>query len=196
MFLRRGVFSSHISDSQSLINESLERTRCFSDGAIRSASGIPVFISHKHSDLPELKGLLGFLKNKCNVVPYIDSMDKGMPPKTCATTASRIKKVIEFCPKFIFLATEDALTSMWCNWEVGIADKWKLSGNNMAIMPILDPGKKDEDYKGQEYLRLYPYIEDKPNSNGVGKYLVVNYPTPSGWKQTSFKNWLNNILCD
>ena len=34
-----------------------------------------VFISHKHDDLKDLMGLIGFLENKYHVKAYIDSSD-------------------------------------------------------------------------------------------------------------------------
>lgn len=113
MKITRGFFNSYkISDSD-VINESLRRTRYFSAGSLHSASGITVFISHKHSDLQsigdmnDLKGLLDYLKSVYNVIPYIDSMDKRMPKETCAETAERIKYVIDACDKFILLATNN-----------------------------------------------------------------------------------------
>ena len=53
-----------------------------------------VFLSHKHSDLEELKDLIGFFETQYNVDVYIDSMDKAMPSTTSGATATRIKKVI------------------------------------------------------------------------------------------------------
>lgn len=40
-----------------------------------------VFISHKHDDLDEIKGLIGLLERKYNVKAYIDSLDKSMSKK-------------------------------------------------------------------------------------------------------------------
>ena len=40
-----------------------------------------VFISHKHDDLDDLKGVLGFLEKTYNVEVYIDSKDLKMPKK-------------------------------------------------------------------------------------------------------------------
>ena len=122
MLLHRGQFLQYISDSaqSNILNESFQRTRSFSSSTIRSGMGTMVFISHKHSDLnnKELSGLLQYLSQKFNIIPYIDCMDPKMPEKTCAETANRIKSVIAYSERFILLATEDALKSMWCNWEV------------------------------------------------------------------------------
>lgn len=53
-----------------------------------------VFISHKHDDLDETKGLIGLLERKYNIKAYIDSLDKSMPKKTSGETASKIKQRI------------------------------------------------------------------------------------------------------
>ena len=62
-----------------------------------------VFISHKHDDLDEIKGLIGLLERKYNIKAYIDSLDKSMPKKTSGETASEIKQRINRCNKFILL---------------------------------------------------------------------------------------------
>jgi hypothetical protein len=118
-------------------------------------------------------------------------MDKGMPKNTCAETAERIKMVIGNCQKFILLATNKALFSKWCNWEVGIADKTKLPMNNMAILPMLDDNSNF--YYGNEYLEIYPYIEETINISG-NKYLTVNIHTTAGIKRVSLRDWLNGDL--
>lgn len=188
MKLIRGAFNYYRDRSSNIINESYGRTSTFSSESIRCASGTTVFVSHKHEDLNDLKGLLDYLSHNFNVVPYIDSMDKGMPLNTCAETANRIKQAIYGCEKFILLGTNKALSSKWCNWEVGIADKWKLPAKDMAILPMLDSG--DSLYNGSEYLEIYPYINEVKDSYG-GRHLNVIYFTSNGFKRTiSLVDWL------
>ena len=74
-----------------------------------------VFISHKHDDLEDLSGLIGFLEKNYNVKAYIDSKDSSMPSVTSGVTASKIKERIRQCDKFILLATDGAVESKWCN---------------------------------------------------------------------------------
>ncbi len=192
MIITRGYFNnSRVSDTITLIRDSYYRTRTFSAGSISSGAGTTVFISHKHDDLTELEGFISYLKKEYNIIPYIDSMDKGMPKNTCAETAERIKMVIGNCQKFILLGTNKALFSKWCNWEVGIADKTKLPTNNMAILPMLDDNKSF--YLGNEYLEIYPYIEEIINIYGNKKYLAVNIHTKEGTKRIPLKEWLSNF---
>ena len=105
----QGAFSSfRIQDShyRSVVNES----RVFSAGT-RRTSRPTVFISHKHSDLEDLKGLIGFLEQRYDVECYIDSEDPGMLGVTSGVTADRIKKVISTSDRFILLATDNAIES-------------------------------------------------------------------------------------
>ena len=192
MLITRGYFSSNrVTDSVNMVNEAFERIRTFSERSIRSASGTMVFISHKHDDLEDLQGFISYMHKEYNIIPYIDSMDKGMPKNTCAETATRIKSVIANCQKFILLGTNKALLSKWCNWEVGIADKTKLPSNNMAILPMLDDNSKF--YFGNEYLEIYPYIEEITDIHTNRRYLAVNIHTDKGFKRILLKDWLNNI---
>lgn len=195
MKITRGYFNSYRISDSNIITESYRRTRYFSSSDIRSGACTTVFISHKHSDLEtagdmnELKGLLSYLKKEYHIDPYIDSMDKKMPNETCVETAERIKEIINYSQKFILLATNAAIASKWCNWEVGIADKLKLPHNDMAIMPMLD--EPNSLYKGNEYLELYPFIEER-NFQISGKCLGVYIRTNEGRKWITLKNWLEN----
>ena len=109
-----------------------------------------VFISHKHDDLDETKGLIGLLERKYNIKAYIDSLDKSMPKKTSGETASKIKQRINRCNKFILLATNGAVESKWCNWELGYGDAQKFDTDNIALFPIKPDKTNDYDYKGNE----------------------------------------------
>jgi len=116
-----------------------------------------VFLSHKHDDLDELKNIIGFMQSNYNVKVYIDSRDPSMPVKTSGKTAENLKSRIKQCNKFILLATEGAIESKWCNWELGFGDAHKFR-NNIALFPLKPKGSYDSTYKGSEYLSLYPYI--------------------------------------
>lgn len=116
-----------------------------------------VFISHKHDELNDLKGILGFLQQNYGVKVYIDSQDPSLPKKTSPETATQIKNRIERCNKFILLATNGAIDSKWCNWELGYGDAKKFK-EHIALFPMKPEGAYDSSYKGNEYLAIYPYI--------------------------------------
>lgn len=130
-----------------------------------------VFISHKHDELDDLKGVLGFLQMKYHVKVYIDSKDPNMPQITSAETAENLKIRIHRCDKFILLATNEAIESKWCNWELGYGDAKKYK-EHIALFPMKPKGSFDSSYKGAEYLLIYPYIK---YSDGTEKYSTGSY---------------------
>lgn len=116
---------------------------------------INVFVSHKHEDLDILADVIGFLEQKYGVKVYIDSKDSSMPGITSGETAIRIKSRIDSCDKFVLLATDKAVESKWCNWELGYGDAKKYEGRDIALLSLRDTA---EGYKGNEYLEIYPHI--------------------------------------
>lgn len=142
-------------------------------------SRITIFLSHKHDELEILDVAIIFLKEK-GVDVYVDWLDEGMPKGTSGRTAVTIKKRINENRKFILLATEGAISSKWCNWELGFGDAAKYI-DHIAILPI----KKDNiDFSGSEYLEIYPYIINIDTSQYInniykspGTYVV--YPSVS-----------------
>ena len=151
----RGSFSNYrITDSQ--LSEARAETRSFSEGG-RISSQRTIFLSHKHSDLEDLKDIIGFLRQQYKVDVYIDSMDANMPKKTSGETALRIKNIIQKSDRFILLATDAAIESKWCNWELGFGDALKYR-DKIALFPIKEAGSYDFQYKGNEYMQIYPFI--------------------------------------
>ena len=112
-----------------------------------------IFLSHKHDEKEFLEGAISLLKT-FGVDVYVDWLDEGMPKTTSGETAKRIKEKIKENHKFILLATEAAISSKWCNWELGLGDAAKYI-DHIALLPV----KKDyTDFSGSEYLGIYPYI--------------------------------------
>lgn len=168
------------------LNESLKNFRNES-----SYYKTKIFLSHKHDELEYLEGAISFLKN-LGVDIYVDWQDEGMPKTTSGYTAVRIKQKISDNHKFIFLATEGAINSKWCNWELGLGDAAKYI-ENIAILPV----KQDySDFSGSEYLGIYPYIFNLDYSQTYrnlyrlqGTYVV--YPHVNGnEKVVPIKEWL------
>ncbi|WP_433630417.1 toll/interleukin-1 receptor domain-containing protein [Chryseobacterium cucumeris] len=113
-----------------------------------------VFLSHKHDEKEVIQQTITLL-NKLGIEVYVDWMDSGIPKETNGYTATRIKEKIRDNHKFILLATEAAINSKWCNWELGYGDAFKFH-KNIAIMPITN--QQDNKFSGSEYLQIYPVI--------------------------------------
>lgn len=176
MIFKKGHFRS-TRLQKGIINESLGKSRAFS---AKSAFDLKttVFLSHNHDDLEDLDEATGVIEmlEDYGAKIYIDSMDNKMPEQTSGQTASRIKDVIKYCDKFILLATTKAIESFWCNWELGIGDVHKFK-KNIAILPVKEKDEYDFEYKGNEYLQIYPYVdyEDGTNNYRSGKLIAEGY---------------------
>lgn len=172
MIFERGHFQSK-KINESRIKDSLNETKMFSSRSAYSSKPT-VFLSHKHDDLDDARGVIGELES-IGAKVYIDSMDNKMPEQTSGETAMRIKDVIKFCNKFILLATDKAIESYWCNWELGIGDTYKYI-DHIAILPIKEKGTYDHNFKGNEYLQIYPRIDyNKAFTNIHGHYFKEGY---------------------
>lgn len=123
-----------------------------------------------------------------NVDVYIDSQDKTMPKITSGITAKKIKDRIKKCDKFILLATNGAIESKWCNWELGFGDANKLDQNNLALFPMCDNAYSENSYKGNEYLEIYPHIvyRDGTTTYSDGKIIPRGYYVRSKITMESF----------
>jgi hypothetical protein len=124
--------------SQRNINESV---KMFSEiknlrGSKEIGLRTSIFLSHKHSDKEYLRSFIYLLK-KLGISVYVDWMDNDMPKNTNGYTATLIKKKIKEMDKFILLATENAIQSKWCNWELGFGDAIKYH-KNIAVLPVTD----------------------------------------------------------
>ena len=127
------------------------------------------FLSHCHDDKDEVHQAVVLLRDKGGVNVYIDWLDPSMPATTNAETAGKIKSRIIACKKFILLATNNAISSKWCNWELGYGDAMK----NLSNVALFVLSENSGVWYGSEYLRLYPRIEE---SNFVPGHFKVIFP--------------------
>ena len=143
---------------QSIVNES----KLFS----RTSQVTSLFLSHCHTDIDLVEEAITFFRN-LGISIYVDRADKTMPEKTNGETAIKIKSKIIQNDKFVLLATNSAVASKWCNWEVGIGDTYKFVNKKIALLPLAD---NSGNWNGNEYLQIYPRIE-RGNSNPNEYYI-------------------------
>lgn len=182
-------FRNHTRTFNKSINESLIE---FSSET--KVNKVTIFLSHKHDEVEELDSAITLLKS-FGVSVYVDWQDEGMPKNTSGITAKRIKEKIKENQKFVFLATEGAIASKWCNWELGYGDAHKFI-DNIALLPI----KNDiySGYSGSEYMQIYPSIEylDGTRKNNAGDFIPQGYyvlePKDANGSQSfiTLKHWL------
>lgn len=156
-----------------ILNESKAEARWRTDTSI--------FLSHSHDDLEksDLQKVI-VLFRKAGVKVYIDSLDSSLPPFTNGETAKRIKEQIKLNKKFVLVATNRAINSKWCNWELGFGDSHKYI-ENIALIPVADTAAS---WNGNEYLKIYPRIEE---SDYTPEYMKVIFPDG---REKQLSEWL------
>lgn len=143
-----------------------------------------VFLSHAHGDVELVRQTVAFLRS-LHATAYVDWMDETISEPPNAETASTIRMAINDNDKFVLLATNAAIASKWCNWEIGIADIVKLSKDKFCLLPLADT---NGDWKGNEYLQLYPRVEPLQESYGKNSNIFrLRYPDG---KCVWFDEWL------
>lgn len=147
----------------------------------RSTATTSVFLSHSHSDAAFIDQVIVLLR-KSGVAVYVDRTDSGLPPTTGPATAARIKVKITEQKKFILVATDNAIQSKWCNWELGYGDAQKYD-KHIALLPLAENSGA---WVGNEYLTIYPRIEE--SYQGSDKYNVI---FPNG-NSLTLSEWLSS----
>jgi len=113
---------------------------------------------------------------------YVDWQDSDMPKATNRETAEKIKKQIAKNEFFLVLATNNALSSRWVPWEIGVADQVKANHDKMGIIPVVDDSGQ---FKGNEYLQLYKRITlDEIFKNRIKLYEANSH------QSKEVKDWL------
>lgn len=114
-----------------------------------------LFLSHSYLDKDLVLTLVQLFTNAGYYV-YVDWIDDVQLDRNNVTvaTANFIKSRIKQCKGLSYISTSNIVSSKWCPWELGIADG--LHSGKACILPVLNQG---DSYNGQEYLKLYPYIE-------------------------------------
>lgn len=82
-----------------------------------------------------------------------------------------------------YVATSNSTNLKWCPWELGYFDGKKNS--RCCILPIME----SQNFNGQEYLGLYPYLEYAEYSNkNQYEFLVDNQEND---EYVILREWLN-----
>jgi len=144
-----------------------------------------LFLSHAHQDKPLIEQAVAFFRT-LNINIYVDWLDETMPEKPIGQTAFNIKVKIMQNDKFVLLATDAAVTSKWCNWEVGIGDAHKWQKDKICLLPLAE---NSGHWTGNEYLQIYPRIEAVNNTATTFYNNIFKVKYPDG-RETWLGDWL------
>ncbi len=143
-----------------------------------------LFISHSFKDKDLVIGLY-HLFTVAGYKVYIDWIDDSNLDRKSVTpiTAAIIRKRIERSKGASFISTANSTTSKWCPWELGVADGMH---NRVCILPIMST----TEFRGQEYLGLYPYLEYEKVA-GQAKYEFWVHEQQDPRKYIILSAWLS-----
>lgn len=114
-----------------------------------------VFISYSWNDRSFAYKVVELLEN-CGYTVYVDYNDLKLDrSKVDEETAKRLVEKMKKCKGLLYLYSPSSSVSKWCPWEVGVFSG--IKNFRCANLPIID--KTTDEYKNQEYLELYPYVE-------------------------------------
>ena len=123
-----------------------------------------IFLSHANEDAKLILGLKVLLEEKGYRV-YVDWDDTELDHNVVnASTAGVLRVRMESCRSLAFATTQNSPKSKWMPWELGYYDG--LKKGPIGIVPLV--AENDQNFKGQEYLSLYPVIENIPSKGELG----------------------------
>lgn len=122
----------------------------------RSDETFDIFLSHSYKNKEIVFGTKQ-LFNDYGFKVYVDWIDDNNLDRTKVNklTADLLRGRMKQCKSLVFLETQEAQDSKWTIWELGYMDGVT---KKVAILPVLN--NMNDPYKGQEYLSLYPYIQE------------------------------------
>ena len=134
-------------------NELIRETKAF-----QHSKRYDIFLSHSYSDariIKELRDILVGLGFSV-YVDWIEDSDLNRG-KVTKLTALVIRNRMNNCRCLLYATSDAAKKSVWMPWELGYMDA--KTRQRVAIVPIVEESEKTKEFKGQEYLGIYPYVD-------------------------------------
>lgn len=148
-----------------------------------SVNGHDIFLSHAFDDKELILGVALTLEDLGYTV-YLDWRDDtSLDRKNInRATAVKLRERMRNAKSLFFATTDNTSDSRWMPWELGFKDG---QNNRAAILPVQDV--LPDNYKGQEYLGIYPYITQQKSEGGQEKLWVRRSATC----YIDFDQWLS-----
>ena len=115
-----------------------------------------IFLSHSYQDAEVIYGIKTIVE-KQGLKVYVDWLeDPGLDQgRVTARTAQILRERMKSCASLVYVHSSNSKESAWMPWELGYFDGLKFG--YVWILPLVS--EYDSEFKGQEYLGLYPPIE-------------------------------------
>lgn len=115
-----------------------------------------VFLSHAYQDADAIHGVRSIMES-LGLTVYVDWIDDDALDRTRVTskTAQVLRERMKTSSCLVYAHSANASQSVWMPWELGYFDA--LKPHHVWILPLVS--ESDTEFKGQEYLGLYPPLE-------------------------------------
>jgi hypothetical protein len=138
--------------------------------SVRDTDHFDIFLSHCLKDADAIAGVKTLLEEQGYKV-YVDwiidqQLDRG---RVTPESADVLRRRMRSSDSMIFATSESSPDSKWMPWELGYFDG--LRQGRIAVLPLL--ASQGTDFRGQEYLGLYPVVERLETTNGVYRPFVT-----------------------
>ena len=141
----------------------------------KTKSSFDIFLSHSTSDAEIILGVKGVLEDFGKSV-YVDWLEDPQLDRTnvTAATAEVIRQRMRQSKSLVYLHTVNSGYSKWMPWELGYFDGFNGA---VAILPVTQNPKST--YDGQEYLGIYPYLDEAPPEGSSANEIWINRSSSS-----------------
>jgi hypothetical protein len=124
--------------------------------AVKDTDRFDIFLSHCVADAEVVEGIKTLLEEQGNTV-YVDwIVDKQLDrTQVRAETANVLRRRMRQSDSLFFATSSSSPNSKWMPWELGYFDG--LRHGRIAILPLV--ATEGASFQGQQYLGLYPLVE-------------------------------------
>lgn len=148
---RTGISARNVEYLQKSASKILTDSMNFSEGRT-----FDVFLSHSFHDADVILGIKTIIENLGKSV-YVDWVeDRNLDRQNVtAATAAILRTRMRQSRSLIYANSPSTSTSKWMPWELGYFDGFRPE--MVSILPLVE--NYDSEWKGTEYLGLYPVID-------------------------------------
>ena len=144
-----------------------------------------IFLSHSFRDKDLVVGIAKLFE-KFNSTVYLDWREDSRLDRTTVNreTANTLMRRMSSSSALLFVPTDLAIESKWMPWELGFMDG---KNGKAAVFPVIQTDTGSSNYRGQEYLGIYPYATVSKNKAGKERVWIRHDQVSA----ITFERWLD-----
>lgn len=139
--------------------------------AVAALETFDVFLSHSSAEPEEI--LLGIKDQleEWGLSVYVDKYSDPQlsPDRVDKKTAEVLRMRLRQSNSLLYVYSRHSQKSRWMPWELGFFDGFKGA---VGVIPVLNG--EGCGFEGEEYLSLYPYVDEATMNGTDKKYLWIN----------------------